>query len=337
MRILIVVPSQNRISGNWVTARRFRLGLEAHGHRVALLDTPLQPVEFFRQQLLDFSPDVTLLLHAYRSGKPWLIATGDLGLPCVVLLTGTDVNCGLDDPQQSEVIRTLLHRAKYVILQNHLIAARLAASHPELTVNLRILRPGITLGTAPYDLRSTHALAEQKTLFLCPAGIRPVKGSLDLVKKFDQVAAGSPDCHLAFCGPILDEDYGRHFLAAIESRPWSSYLGTIPVDAMANAMRGADVILNNSQTEGISNTLLEAASLGMPILASNIPGNAAVVRHDINGLLYDEEVEFVRFARRLNNQDDRWQLSCPDPQRYDPDSETAELASILLGAIGFPS
>jgi glycosyltransferase involved in cell wall biosynthesis len=333
MRILIIVPSQNRVSGNWVTARRFQQGLEKHGHKVVVHDTRLQPDAAFRQLLLDFAPDVTMLLHAYRSGKPWLEAAGGLDIPCVVLLTGTDVNHGLDDPEQSEVIRTILLRAAFVVLQNPLIAAEFAAFHPELTVNLRVLQPGITLGTGPYDLRNAHALAKEQTLFLCPAGMRPVKGVLQLLEMFDQVAAASSDCHLAFCGPILDESYGSRFLAALEKRSWASYLGTIPAEAMANAMRGADVILNNSQTEGLANTLLEAATLGIPILARNIPGNAAVVRHDSNGLLYDNESEFVHYALQLCNRESRRQLACPDPARYNPEQETAELVTLLRGAM----
>jgi len=333
MRILIVVPSQNRVSGNWVTAQRFQRGLEKHGHLVALHETQLQADPLFRQQLLGFAPDVVLLLHAYRAGKPWLEAAIGLNIPYVVLLTGTDVNHGLDAPEQSATIRTILHQAGFVLLQNPLIAAELKTAHPRLTTNLRALAPGITLGATDYDLRGEHSLNKQQTLFLCPAGLRPVKGGLELLTMFDRVAAEDSACHLAFCGPILDESYGNRFLPAIEKRPWSSYLGTIPSDAMASAMRGADVVLNNSQTEGLANTLLEAATIGIPILARNIPGNAAVVRHNINGLLYNDEDEFVQHARQLLNREKRQQLTCPDPERYNPDHEAAELVAILQGAI----
>lgn len=333
MRILIVIPSQDPISGNWVTARRFQHGLEKQGHRVAIYDTPLQATDGFRQKLLNFAPDATILLHAYRTGKPWLDAARTLQTPYIVLLTGTDVNHGLDDPAQSVVIRTTLQQASAVLLHNPLIAAEFSAKSPELVRFLRLLTPGITLGTAPYDLRKTHGLAEEKTLFLCPAGLRPVKGGLQLLEMFAQVAVINPHVQLAFCGPVLDESYARHLLAAIEKRPWASYLGSIPQTAMANAMRGADVIINNSQTEGLANALLEAATLGIPILASKIPGNAAVVRHNINGLLYSTEEEFVRYALDLLNQARRRQLIRPAPDSYNPDQEAAELASILSEAV----
>ena len=333
MRILIVVPNQERVSGNWVTAERFQHGLEKHGHQVSLYGARLQSEEGFRQQLLDFAPDVTILLHAYRTGKPWLEAAKGLSIPSIVVLTGTDINHGLDDPEQSEVIRTVLHQATFVLLQNPLIAAELSVSHPELTTNLRELTPGITLGTAAYNLRNKLSLEKEQTLFLFPAGLRAVKGVLELLEMFDQVIAESSDCHLAFCGPIMDESYSKRFLAAIAERPWTSYLGSIPTKAMASAMLEADIILNKSRAEGLSNTLLEAATLGIPILARKIPGNATVVRHNINGLLYNNQTEFVQYAQQLLNREERRQLCRPDPGGYNPENETTELLGILQEAI----
>jgi glycosyltransferase involved in cell wall biosynthesis len=239
----------------------------------------------------------------------------------------------LDDPEQIEIIHTIMHQAAFVLLQNPLIIAELKTVHPALTTNLRELTPGIVLGTAAYDLRSIHSLKKAQTLFLCPAGLRPVKGALELLEMFDQVAMESSPFLLAFCGPILDEDYAKRVLDAIEQRPWSSYLGAISPGAMANAMRGADVILNNSQTEGLANALLEAATIGLPILARKIPGNAAVVRHESNGLLYSNRTEFTRYALQLLKRERRQQLSCPDPDRYNPDQETAELIAILQKTI----
>lgn len=333
MRILIIVPNQDHISGNWVTAQRFQQGLETNGHQVVLHGTQLQAEGRLKQQLLVFAPDACILLHAYRSGKPWLDEARNLDIPYLVVLTGTDVNHGLDDQEQSAVIRILLQQAAGVILQNPLIFTDLVASHPELTANLHPLAPGISLGKSPYDIRDLHNLPQEQTLFLCPAGLRPVKGVLSLLEMFDLVVDVNPAFSLVFCGPILNEDYGKKFLAALEVRPWASYLGAIPTQAMASAMRGADVILNNSQTEGLANALLEAATLGIPILASNIPGNAAVVRHNINGLRYDNETQFVQYASQLFNRDRCRQLSCPDPNRYNPTRETAELVILLQKAL----
>jgi glycosyltransferase involved in cell wall biosynthesis len=333
MRILIVVPNQDPVSGNWVSARRFRQGLEQQGLQVALLGTALNPQGQLRRHVQALAPDVALLLHAYRTGKPWLEEADDLGIPRVVLLTGTDVNNGLDDPGQRELIRTVLQGSACVLVQNPLIAAGLSAIHPELSANLRVLTPGITLGTAGYDLRGQHALAAEQVIFLCPAGLRPVKGLLELLEMSADVAAAKPCFVLAFCGPVLDEGYSGRLLAALARRPWARYLGVIPTAAMASAMRAADVVVNNSHSEGLANALLEAAAIGRPILARRIPGNATVVRHAVNGLLYGDETEFRDCALLLLDRNRRQQLIRPDPARYPAQREAAELAAILREAV----
>jgi len=333
MRILIVVPKQDHVSGNWVSAERFQQGLVALGNQVIVEETEPSPAQKFKELVLSFAPDVALLLHAYRSGKAWLETTADHKIPTVVLLTGTDINHGLDDPQQQAVIRTILRLAANVLLQNPILAQNLSQHHPELTVNLHVLPPGIKLGTSPYSLRNRHHLSKDETLFLCPAGLRPVKGALELLEMFDQVVEQNSECQLLFCGPILEEDYGQLFLAALATRSWAHYLGTIPTQAMASAMREVDVILNNSQTEGLANSLLEAATLGIPILAHKIPGNIAIVRHETNGLLYTSQEEFVDYAVQLIDGARRQQLSHPETERYHPGKEALALLEILQQAI----
>ncbi len=333
MRILIVVPGQDQVSGNWVTARRFQHGLETCGHQVVVEETPLQPESSFKEKILVFSPDVAILLHAYRSGKPWLEATRNSPVPYVVLLTGTDVNSGLEDPVQSTIIRECIHHATFALLQNPLIAKELSSIHPELTENLYVLPPGIILGRTPYKLREEHKLAKDKPLFLCPAGLRPIKGGLQLLEMFDLVVAESPDCQIAFCGPLLDKNYSERFLNALKNRPWARYLGAIPTQAMASAMHEADIILNNSDTEGLANALLEAATIGIPILARKIPGNSAVVEHAKNGLLYSNQKEFLSCCLQLLDKEYRQKLSNPDPNRYNPEQETISLNTILLKTV----
>lgn len=330
MRVLLIVPKQNRISGNWITASRFQQGLEKQGHQVIIQETSLYPQGALREKARVFCPDVVLLLHAYRSGRPWVAEAGDMGIPYAVLLTGTDINYSLNDPEESRFVGSALIRSAAVLVQNPLIISELQDRRPELFGNLRTLSPGVVLGEAPYELRAAHKLAKDLPLFLCPAGLRPVKGALPLLEMFDQVASERSDFQVVFCGPQIDAEYSGHFLAAVAQRPWSRYLGAIPAKAMASVMREADILLNNSQSEGLSNALIEAAVIGLPILARNIPGNAMVVRHNINGLLYDSEAEFKRYVLQMLDRGCRRRLSCPDANGYNPDQEATELAAILM-------
>ena len=332
MRILILSPRQDRATGNYVTARRFQRGLEAFGAVVRLAEVPPDHATV-AAEVAAFVPDLAILLHAYRTGRPWLEAGATL--PFLVLLTGTDVHQGLDDPEQRPWILRAFREASVVASQNPLTCAALRRDYPQLGSRLHYLPPGIELGTAPYALRKIHGIPPETFLFFCPASLRPVKGVLELIELFDPLARMRQDFIVAFCGPELDTDYARRFHAALSERPWARYFGIIPAESMPAAMMEADVILNNSVAEGLPNALLEATVVGRPILARDIPGNAAVVRPGENGLLYGDGSEFLACASRLLDDGAlRELLSLPDLEGYRPEREAAELRRLCEGMLG---
>jgi glycosyltransferase involved in cell wall biosynthesis len=292
---LFVVPEQPRTTGNWVTALRHEQGLVSLGHEVRLVATA-GSVACLERQVEEFAPDLVHLLHAYRSGLPWLGCRQQANIPSAVSLTGTDLNHGMDSDEQGPQIRAVLEQTAAIIIQNRLTVDSFAAAHPSLSPRLHHLAPGVSLGADPYPLRQRNSIPASDIVFLLPAGIRPVKANLELLQLFDSVAEAAPFCRLLFCGSILDPNYGQHFLEALKERPWARYLGEIPAAAMASALREVDVILNHSVSEGLPNVLLEAAALGRPILARDIPGNRAAFTPEVNGLLYDSPESFIRQA-----------------------------------------
>jgi glycosyltransferase involved in cell wall biosynthesis len=52
---------------------------------------------------------------------------------------------------------------------------------------------------------------------------------------------------------------------------------------VAHQLRGGDVLLRPSYTEGLPLAVLEAMACGLPVICSTVPGNTEVVRHDVNG------------------------------------------------------
>jgi glycosyltransferase involved in cell wall biosynthesis len=61
------------------------------------------------------------------------------------------------------------------------------------------------------------------------------------------------------------------------------YLGH--VDRMAELLTDVDLVVLPSYREGVPRILLEAASSGLPIVATDVPGCREIVKHGVNGIL----------------------------------------------------
>ncbi|MEW6487124.1 MAG: glycosyltransferase [Thermodesulfobacteriota bacterium] len=332
--MLIALPRQHGATGNEVTAVRHRDGLVRLGHEVLLARLEVSDAALLAREAAQLAPHVLHLLHAYRTGLPWLEAGLASRYPTVVTLTGTDLYPEVVDPARERIVTTVLAAVDAVITQNRLAARALAADRPTLAAKLRYLAPGIALGRAPCPSLRPPGVGPETPLLLHPAGIRPVKANLELLHLFDPLAEEGLPFALAFCGPVLDEAYARCLFAALERRPWAYHAGVISPQAMPAALRQADLVLNHSRSEGLPNALVEAAALGVPVLARDIPGNAAVVEPGVNGLLYEGEESFRREARRLLADPGlRRGLCAPRPEGYDPGRESRELEEIYRGVL----
>lgn len=317
MRLLIILPKQPLATGNQVTATRYAAGLRHLGHEVRLLEVELTDSDRIGQALREFRPELALLLHAWRTGQPWLATPESSAIPFLVILTGTDLHHDFDSAERGAICGRVLGCAGAILTQNPLTAPLLQERFPAWRERIYHLPQGVQLGTEPYRLRELHNIDPQSVLFLHPAGIRPVKGNLELLQLFDRVVKHRPQTVLAFCGPPLDPEYAARFQKALTERPWARYLGAIPPAAMPAALRAADVVLNHSLSEGLPNALIEASVLGVPILAKAIEGNAAVVTPGENGYLYSTDEEFCTLALQLIDQPTlRCRLRQPRPERY---------------------
>jgi glycosyltransferase involved in cell wall biosynthesis len=144
------------------------------------------------------------------------------------------------------------------------------------------------------SLHDALGVATSTRVFLLPAGLRPVKDVLwaaDAVEERVKVLASSstvsssssPAFVLAVIGPSLDAPYAS--LVAQKARASYGAEGAraftqMPPVARRVAleyMRAAAGVLNTSLSEGQSGALLEAAALGTPVLARDVPGNRALL------------------------------------------------------------
>ncbi len=283
LKIAMVVPDGTPVEGgNWSSAKRIADGLQRFGHQVWMGHL---------SEWRDDGFDVVHALNARTTALP-LLRAGLAPERLVVTWTGTDVWRPETYEPENRAALTAVHR--HTVLTPDavaVVAGRLGLSFEQV----RYVPPSVDPEKfSPSGPRQPLA----HPVLLIPGAGRPEKGALEALELVDALQAFKP-VHLAIVGPSRDDVYWARVMTRLEAAPWASWYGPVPPAEMPRWYRAADVVINTSLTEGLSNALLEALAVGRPVLARDIPGNRSLLEPGAVGRLFDQPDEFVREAAEL--------------------------------------
>ncbi|XP_045635125.1 glycosyltransferase 1 domain-containing protein 1 isoform X1 [Ursus americanus] len=315
MRLLFLAVLR-RHTGNAVTAERVRDHLEAAGHVCLLkdafdLESSSEVAHLIRAENLE----AALALHLYRGGR---LLQGH-GIPFGIIFGGTDLNEDVKQREKNEVMGRVLGEARFAVAFTESMKETAQTQWPHARDKIYIQSQGVmTVPNAAFNWNTflhrsgINQSADNLHIFLLVCGLRHVKDPLYLVDAFSEWHREEPNVYMVIVGPEVDPLFTREVKAkvkrcpAAESCPCSCFrtagvrlLGEMPQGDLHAALRNCFAVVNSSMSEGMSAAILEAMDLEVPVLARNIPGNAAVVKHEVTGLLFSDPQDFVQLAKRL--------------------------------------
>jgi sugar transferase (PEP-CTERM/EpsH1 system associated) len=132
-------------------------------------------------------------------------------------------------------------------------------------------------------VRAQHGYGAADVVFGSVGRLTPVKDHRTLVEAFQTVATRHPHSRLILVGDgsersALEEQVRRHGLA-------DSVRLVGQRDDVAQWLGIMDVFVLPSLGEGMSNALLEAMAVGLPVVATAVGGTPEIVDHGVSGLL----------------------------------------------------
>ncbi|MEI6070396.1 MAG: glycosyltransferase family 4 protein [Verrucomicrobiae bacterium] len=132
-------------------------------------------------------------------------------------------------------------------------------------------------------LREENAIPEQDVVFLFVGRMNRDKGIPELLGAFEKVAGKLPGTWLLIVGP--DEEAIGSLMDASPVRDRIVKVGY--TDTPERYMAAGDVFVLPSHREGFGSTIIEAAAVGLPAVASRIYGLTDAVVDGITGILHD--------------------------------------------------
>ncbi|NWT21533.1 GL1D1 protein, partial [Vireo altiloquus] len=279
--------------------------LHAAGHICVLKDAFMyeSPAEIANLTSTD-KFDAALAIHLYKGGR---LLQGSR-IPFGIIFGGTDINEDIKCKEKCQVMGAVLEEARFAVAFTVEMKELAAAEWPDARKKIYVQTQGVkTTPSETFDWYRFLQNADIPTdtdslhLFLLVCGLRQVKDPLYLVEVFSDWHRKEPSVHLGIIGPATDPLFASEVKEKVKRAPGVHLLQELPQEELQAAVRRCFALVNSSISEGMSAAVLEAMDLGIPVLARNIPGNAAIVKHKETGLLFSTPQEFVLLSKSLMN------------------------------------
>ncbi|MEO0321762.1 MAG: glycosyltransferase family 4 protein [Myxococcota bacterium] len=295
-------------------------GVEARAVPMARAIAPLADLEALaqlRSALRDLRPDI-VHAHTPKAGLLGMMAAASLRVPARLYHLRGLVSLTAAGPR-----RVLLESTERVActLAHHVLCVgpslRDLALEAKLTwpAHIEVLRGGSGQGVdvERFQPASREQRAAARRAFGVPEGARVIafvgrlvgdKGVRELTEAFASLAEARPDLHLLVAGAFEDRDpVPAAVRQRLEAHPRIHRLGH--VDAPESLYAAADLVALPTYREGFPNVPLEAAAMGLPVVATQIPGCVDAVAEGVTGLLVpakDTAALAVALARYLDDE-----------------------------------
>uniref|UniRef100_A0A8I5YL03 Glycosyltransferase 1 domain-containing protein 1 n=3 Tax=Pongo abelii TaxID=9601 RepID=A0A8I5YL03_PONAB len=227
-------------------------------------------------------------------------------IPFGVIFGGTDVNEDANQAEKNTVMGRVLEEARFAVAFTESMKEMAQVQWPHAKGKIYVQSQGIaTTPNAAFNWNTflqrseINQSADNLHIFLLICGLRQVKDPLYLVDAFSEWHQEEPNVYLVILGPEVDPVFTREVKANVKRAAGVRLIGEMPQEDLHAVVKNCFAVVNSSVSEGMSAAILEAMDLEVPVLARNIPGNAAMVKHEVTGLLFSNPQEFVHLAKRL--------------------------------------
>ena len=268
-----------------------RLGCVTHALDIDCKGT--HPVKDFRLMLqlrscyARIQPDVAL----HYTIKPVIygsLAARSLGIPALNTITGLGtafLSSGWLQAMVKKLYRAALQQAKVVVFQNP-DDRQLFLDTGLLQAAQAMLIPGSGIDTQRFTPVALPDQDGRAPVFLLLGRMLRDKGVVEYVEAARMLKARCPGARFALLGFLDVENVSAISRAQLDA--WVAE-GVIECWGETHDVRPmiarADCVVLPSYREGMPRTLLEAAAMARPLVASDVPGCREVVEHGVNGML----------------------------------------------------
>jgi glycosyltransferase involved in cell wall biosynthesis len=214
-----------------------------------------------------------------------------LGLPVTVTLRGTEVPHSRNPALRPRLARTLRAADRVFSVSDSL--RRLALQFGVPAERTEVIGNGVdTAIFQPVDraaARARFGLPAEARVLISVGGLVERKGMHRVIDCLPALLGSHPDLHYLVVGGASQEGDLRAELESQVARLGLAgrvhFLGALPSDELKWPLSAADVFVLPTRNEGWANVFLEAMACGLPVVTTDVGGNAEVLCRPVLGTI----------------------------------------------------
>lgn len=298
MKRILLLSSLRPGSGNAATASRITYELETTKKFIVdcvSIDTPYTELNSFLISIRQYA--VVLALHVYRAGKllSSIYKDGENNLPPLILIfAGTELHSC--ESKWISTLEYIIPRANGVICFSNEWKYYIEITYKNyLSCQITVIPQSVLL--SPFIFEQLPLLIDKKVIIWI-GEIRTVKDPIFAIRFLSHL--NNAQYHLFLIGYENDQILNEYIRSSY-SQLNLTFLGGQSQSFIHTLMRTSFAYINTSINEGMCLAMLEAMTLGLPVLARRNTGNTSIIKHGKTGLIFDTPDEAVQCLIELDN------------------------------------
>lgn len=220
---------------------------------------------------------------AYPDGYAASLIGRWLGLPVTITLRGTEARHAAD-PVLAPYVRKALEKATRVFTVSDSLK-RVAVSLGIPAEGIRVIGNGVDIGKFHCvdrgEARRHLRLPKDAKVLISVGGLVERKGFHRVIECLPALLERFPSLHYVIVGgPSPEGDWSDRLRRQVHTLGLADrvhFTGPMPPEELKGPLSAADVFVLATRNEGWANVFLEAMACGLPVVTTNVGGNAEVV------------------------------------------------------------
>jgi len=232
--------------------------------------------------------DVCHVYYSETFGRVAMLLKWWLKLPYIVSFQGSDWN-GVAEKEmtryklQRPIAKKILSKSSFVVANSQWLREIIVSTNPAKEVD--VIHNGVDQSFFFPDFSRRNP---EQFKIVCAGDVSPITGVRFLIQAFKLLSGRYDHVRLLVVGDGNERKSLEDLVQGLELKDKVEFVGQVASEKMPEYYQQSDVLAWSSLKDGVSKTILEAMSCGLPVVAVENIWTTEIIENNISGLIAEK-------------------------------------------------